>query len=398
MFVYVMAQLTEPATPSRSVARPTAAAWSREGLKFSGRHDLKPSLASVPRSRGVSFSPSKRVVSYDSGHPTSAKKPFREESLVLHREPETPTRVNRDVEADGEWQDLSDDQHGYSEADTTDFTEGSSLFQGFSPNSSNQSTIFRRLRRGTLSPRVRLQPRSPHTPRATPVAATPSRSASRSRMATPSFDSYIDSPLTSREPHGSGKWRLDPSLPFILASYAQLGFNLIMMGLVVYAVWIFLSTIRNDVDLKVEEYSADILNEIYRCSQEYSRNNCQPGKRVPALETICNVWEDCMNRDHKMVGRARVSAETFGEIVNSFLAPIGIKSMVFIVCAFAGSFVLINLMFASKYGPTHVHAAPPPPPPIHLAHEYSNSMPATPTSSTHPYMLNYRYSARRSRY
>jgi Di-sulfide bridge nucleocytoplasmic transport domain len=35
-----------------------------------------------------------------------------------------------------------------------------------------------------------------------------------------------------------------------------------------------------------------------------------------------------MNRDPTVVGRARVSAETFAEIVNSFIEPISYKTMV----------------------------------------------------------------------
>lgn len=53
------------------------------------------------------------------------------------------------------------------------------------------------------------------------------------------------------------------------------------------------------------------------------------------MEKACVAWEKCMNRDPTVVGRARVSAETFAEIINSFIEPISYKTMVCITHAFA---------------------------------------------------------------
>jgi hypothetical protein len=64
------------------------------------------------------------------------------------------------------------------------------------------------------------------------------------------------------------------------------------------------------------------------CSKEYLENRCAPSTRVPAMEKACLAWEKCMNRDPTVVGRARVSAETFAEIINSFIEPISYKTMV----------------------------------------------------------------------
>lgn len=167
---------------------------------------------------------------------------------------------------------------------------------------------------------------------------------------------------------GTGKKRrhfmLDPEMPGILAGYLRLLFNIVMLSMLVYSVWIFLSTISSDIDQKVEEYSAEILEEMAQCSREYMRNNCVPGRRVPALESACTQWEKCMNQDPTVVGRARVSAETFGEIINSFLKPIGLKSMIFMVSAFCGSFALVNVAFSwSRPSMAHTQMAQPRMPP-----------------------------------
>ncbi|ANB11477.1 Brr6p [Sugiyamaella lignohabitans] len=165
-------------------------------------------------------------------------------------------------------------------------------------------------------------------------------------------------PQPQSQPSDSNNWQeapplfMNPDLPSILSSYLQLSFNFGMMSLLIYSIWIFLITVQHDVENKIQEYSADILAEIAQCSKEYIGNNCMPHKRVPALETTCNNWEKCMNQDPMLIGRARVSAETFGEIINSFLNPIGLRSMCFLILAFIGSFILVNLSLSH-----HPHSA-----------------------------------------
>lgn len=117
-------------------------------------------------------------------------------------------------------------------------------------------------------------------------------------------------------------------LPLIVSHYLQLFFNLSLLLLALYAVFCFYLTIRADVDVKVEEYSSEILMEISQCSRDYIENRCAPGMRVPAMEKVCSAWERCMNRDPTMVGRARVSAETFAGIVDGFVEGISYKTMV----------------------------------------------------------------------
>lgn len=66
---------------------------------------------------------------------------------------------------------------------------------------------------------------------------------------------------------------------------------------------------------------------------------------MPAIEDMCNAWASCMNRDvvvaqyvslfdfilvlvTNMCLRAKVSAETIAEIINSFVEPISYKTLV----------------------------------------------------------------------
>ncbi|KAH3679442.1 hypothetical protein WICMUC_000987 [Wickerhamomyces mucosus] len=154
-------------------------------------------------------------------------------------------------------------------------------------------------------------------------------------------------------------WRLaldklfDPQLPYILSLYLQLFFNVIIVSILLYFVYSFISTVRADVENKVDSYATDILQEIALCTREYHRNHCQPGQRVVALEAACSKWEKCMNRDPTTVGRAKIGAETFAEIINGFIKPISWKSMFFLLLITVGSLVLTNAAFGTYRNYTH---------------------------------------------
>ncbi|RPA97133.1 hypothetical protein L873DRAFT_1771818 [Choiromyces venosus 120613-1] len=147
-------------------------------------------------------------------------------------------------------------------------------------------------------------------------------------------------------------------IPIIASQYLQLFFNLSMILLLMYAVFCFYLTVRRDVDQKVEEYSAEIVQEMSQCAKEYVENRCDPNMRVPAMEIRCTAWERCMNRDPSQIGRARVSAETFAEIINSFIEPISYKTMLFCTILFFGGLAVSNMAFGYFRAKAINHPAP----------------------------------------
>ncbi|KAH3676216.1 hypothetical protein WICPIJ_009176 [Wickerhamomyces pijperi] len=140
---------------------------------------------------------------------------------------------------------------------------------------------------------------------------------------------------------------LNPQLPYILSLYLQLFFNVVIVSVILYFIYIFISTVKADVENKVDSYASDIIQEIALCTREYHMNHCLPGQRVVALETVCSNWERCMNRDPTALGRAKIGAETFAEIINGFIKPISWKTMIFLSLITIGSLVLTNAAFGS---------------------------------------------------
>ncbi|QSZ37297.1 hypothetical protein DSL72_009391 [Monilinia vaccinii-corymbosi] len=142
-----------------------------------------------------------------------------------------------------------------------------------------------------------------------------------------------------------------PNLPNILSYYAQLALNTFVVGLIMFGVYTFWTTIRSDVDKASQKATAEVLSEMAHCAKQYAENRCEPSMRLPALETICNNWESCMTMDPNSVGRARISAKTFAEILDSFIQPISYKAMIFVALIFTLSIAVNNMafgMFRSK--------------------------------------------------
>ncbi|KAI9782618.1 MAG: hypothetical protein M1839_004864 [Geoglossum umbratile] len=156
-----------------------------------------------------------------------------------------------------------------------------------------------------------------------------------------------------------------PGLPHVLISYFQLLWNIMIVIYILHLAYGFVSTIRADVTKKSNEATADILVEIAACAQQFVDNKCDRGNRVPAMESVCNVWEKCMSRDPKEVGYAKVSAHTFAEIFNSLIEPISYKSMFFMVIMTFGfvaisNFGIIQMRNKTAPPPQYMHSVPPP--------------------------------------
>lgn len=119
-----------------------------------------------------------------------------------------------------------------------------------------------------------------------------------------------------------------PQAPSLLAKYMQLFFNSAIILGILWVLYSFWKTIQDDVNRASEDLAAEALAEMSACTKNYIDNRCAGNARLPALETICSNWELCMNRDPNAVRRAKLSARTFAEILNSFVEPISLKTMV----------------------------------------------------------------------
>ncbi|KAL1591910.1 hypothetical protein SLS60_011502 [Paraconiothyrium brasiliense] len=119
-----------------------------------------------------------------------------------------------------------------------------------------------------------------------------------------------------------------PNLPNVLSYYMQFVVNAVLGLFFLWIVYVVYSAVMADIDNEASNKVRDIMHEIAVCSSEYERNGCEP-KPVPAVESLCQNWKRCKERDAYKVARASVGARTFAMIFNSFVEEFSYKSMVF---------------------------------------------------------------------
>jgi hypothetical protein len=64
------------------------------------------------------------------------------------------------------------------------------------------------------------------------------------------------------------------------------------------------------------------------CHSRYIEHNCGPNLRGSTWKTICEEWDRCRNSPPKLIGKTKLIAQVFGEIMNGFVEPLGLKAMV----------------------------------------------------------------------
>ena len=156
--------------------------------------------------------------------------------------------------------------------------------------------------------------------------------------------------------------------PETLLTYAQVVFNLSILVVFLYLLFNIVLTIQHDVSQKVREYELDYLGEISSCEARYTSNRCGSDMQAPALSEACEAWRRCASRDPTVVGRARVTAETFAEILNGFVDVVSWKTMLFSLLTLSivvGATNSTLSFFRVQTAARHDTMPPPPPPPHH---------------------------------
>ncbi|KAF9740037.1 Di-sulfide bridge nucleocytoplasmic transport domain-containing protein [Paraphaeosphaeria minitans] len=153
-----------------------------------------------------------------------------------------------------------------------------------------------------------------------------------------------------------------PNLPNVLSYYMQFFVNAALGLFFLWIVYVVYSAVMADIDNEAQSKVRDIMHEIAVCSSEFERNGCD--KPVPALESLCQNWKRCKERDAYQVARASVGARTFAMIFNSFVEEFSYKSMLFTAIILFGSLNLSNWAFGfwrQKAQPHPQHEYPPVP-------------------------------------
>ncbi|KAF9141087.1 hypothetical protein BG015_001406 [Linnemannia schmuckeri] len=173
--------------------------------------------------------------------------------------------------------------------------------------------------------------------------------------------------VRSPQPQGRG-WSENVDLPYILSGYVQVAMNSAFVGMVMYIIYNFITTIQNDVSIRAEDALRQEQDIIDKCKKNYYDNLCDL-HRVPLIESKCQEFWECSTKAPR-IERSAVAAQTFAIIFNSFVHTISYKTMGFLVVIVFGGMYFSNYAISSYRHNHLIHHqdpiahpgyAPPPP-------------------------------------
>ncbi|KAF9929462.1 hypothetical protein FBU30_001535 [Linnemannia zychae] len=139
------------------------------------------------------------------------------------------------------------------------------------------------------------------------------------------MDSHRSDRASSPQQSQGRVWSENVDLPYILAGYVQVVMNSIFVGITLYIIYNFITTIQSDVTIRAEDEFNRQQQIIRKCDEDYIANKCHDP--VPILKSYCEEILACKNKPLPRIERSTVAAQTFALIFNSFVNTITYKTM-----------------------------------------------------------------------
>ncbi|KUI54137.1 Nucleus export protein brr6 [Cytospora mali] len=138
-----------------------------------------------------------------------------------------------------------------------------------------------------------------------------------------------------------------PDAPIVLSVWLQLCVDAILGGAILWMAWGVISAVRGEVLYSSEMARAQKVEEMGFCAWQFKENRCSPQKdRAPALESLCNEWDTCMNQDPNTVAGVKASAGHLADILNEFTSRLSWKTISVLIVITIVVFCLNNMMFS----------------------------------------------------
>lgn len=154
----------------------------------------------------------------------------------------------------------------------------------------------------------------------------------------------------------SAKCRPASKGSYTFVSYLQLFLNFFTVAVIFSFITSLVRSLKTDIVSSWNHKRLELEYESMTCRNLYATNQCSLQDK-PALQQQCQQWEQCMNRDNDVFFRARTTlgAQMFGEVINSFVEPIGWKALIVVmlglaIWCFSSNFLLGYMRAKSYYG------------------------------------------------
>lgn len=155
------------------------------------------------------------------------------------------------------------------------------------------------------------------------------------------------------------KRNIHPSekVPYIISSYLQLFINFIISIYFIYLVYYIVTTIKSDVNHKIQVQKRAIQAQIDSCRTLYYESKCNDPEfsNLPILRKKCETLALGMNQDPNSIGNlSSINAQIIGLILNSLVEPLGFKFFMFLlwcgIVVFGCNFVFGFVRAKTYYG------------------------------------------------
>lgn len=114
-----------------------------------------------------------------------------------------------------------------------------------------------------------------------------------------------------------------------LSAYITAAFLWALLFLALWTAFTVLRALVNDISERIHATSLQSRSALHECSRHFEQNCLPPKVSEWALrEGLCEDWRLCMERDPRMVGRARIAAEILAEMIDAFVGGMGWKTLV----------------------------------------------------------------------
>ncbi|KAF1798130.1 Di-sulfide bridge nucleocytoplasmic transport domain-containing protein [Mucor lusitanicus] len=135
-----------------------------------------------------------------------------------------------------------------------------------------------------------------------------------------------------------------PDAPIIVGSYVRVILHSVGIGIILFVLYRILESFTDEIQARYH-YEMDELAERARiCHQNYVNHNCGPHLKGAVWQSFCDEWDRCRQFQAHTVGKTKIAAQVFGEVMNGFVEPLTLKAMLIICLLLFGFFIVTSLI------------------------------------------------------
>lgn len=130
-------------------------------------------------------------------------------------------------------------------------------------------------------------------------------------------------------------------LPFTLLGYVQLIYNCMLTTLLMYLLYLLLTTLYSDYCLKLSDLEQAAKTRRQACVNQYRENQCE--NPLPALLDSCRRWNACVQHSEEEVYRMPVLLELLASWLDVFLRHMSLRTSLALAAGLLALSLLTNV-------------------------------------------------------